>query len=636
MTRKSGRPRRRSVTGAPAGWIHGFAVLWIAGSDCLADAPPAVSTKHLRVSLNPDVPAFAELGVDSLGGGRFLANPEFAPPEAGSGWRVRSRGENTWTYSLEIDGRAQDLWQVEIRARAIALRSRYADGFPAADFELWFDQKANHATLLALPRDSRGDMSLPAVLHLPDQGSLRITGNGRGLEFDSRRRQPREPANHVRVGFPAATAENAEIEYVLETAAIHPDLARLAGDPLYDGFRRNFLNIFQWQPRLRTLANNSSSDVCGFVLYEYAEAAARAPELAPGLRAMDLIRLSVDRVLDGGLTYGQPGYKPTAEFPEAAPWSGPHESLDHAPSVLWSACRDVEATGDRDWAARRYPQLVALAERMLTRDRDGDGLIEYEASGNSGSSPGKARARPANWWDTINFGHEDAYSNAIAYRALRMMSALSASLGNTADAGRFASAAGALKNSYTEQLFNPESGLIAGWKSADGKLHDYAFTFVNGMAVCVGLLEGDDAEKLMRALVKRMEAVGYDRFDLGLPGNLVPVRKEDYVDHEPRFGGGRVADGSDGFQTYINGGATACHSYWTIRALYQVGMTDEARRILHPLLGSFGDGLFQGVDERGKSRDWKDWSGRANGYEGFLVDGYLALLAVEDDLVRGR
>ena len=35
------------------------------------------------------------------------------------------------------------------------------------------------------------------------------------------------------------------------------------------------------------------------------------------------------------------------------------------------------------------------------------------------------------------------------------------------------------------------------------------------------------------------------------------------------------------------------------------------------------------------SRDWRKWDGECNGYEGYLSDGYLALLAVEDDLKAG-
>ena len=53
------------------------------------------------------------------------------------------------------------------------------------------------------------------------------------------------------------------------------------------------------------------------------------------------------------------------------------------------------------------------------------------------------------------------------------------------------------------------------------------------------------------------------------------------------------------------------------------------------MLGSFAAGSFQGVEGNGKSRDWKIWRGEANGYEVYLVDGFLALIAVEDDIAAG-
>ena len=49
---------------------------------------------------------------------------------------------------------------------------------------------------------------------------------------------------------------------------------------------------------------------------------------------------------------------------------------------------------------------------MLATDTNGDGLVKYAVSGNSGSWPPQIKYRPANWWDTIGFGHEDAYANA--------------------------------------------------------------------------------------------------------------------------------------------------------------------------------------------------------------------------------
>lgn len=611
-------------------WASVAAVSWtgLAGVGHAASGASA----QLEFSLATNTPAFAVLRVDSLGQGRLGSNAVVMRESSPGCWRLEQAGKARWMYFAATNSRAGALWTVDFAGDRLTLRSRYVKDAPVAPFELQFDQKLNHATLLGYQLPNEPAIKLPAVLHLPDQGSLRITGDGLPLRFESRRRQRESPANFVRVSFPAAAEAQPSVEYVLTVAAIYPALPGLAGNPRYDGFRRNFLNIFQWHPRLRTLANNSSSDVCGFVLYQYTEVAARAPELVPGLTALDLVRLSVERVLDGGLTYGQVGYKATAEYLEAAAWQGPYESLDHAPSILWSAARYALVTKDDEWANQRYPQLRALAERMLARDRNGNGLIEYEASGNSGSWPGKNKMRPANWWDTIGFGHEDAYANTIAYRALRLMAELAESLRHETDAAKFTAAADKLKASYAQELFNPASGLIAGWKSADGQLHDYDFTFPTGLAVSLGLVEGEAARTLMQALWARFKTKGYDRFDLGLPGNLTPVRKADYIDHEPRFGGGAREDGSDNFQVYINGGATACHAYWTIKAFYKVGMVKEARAVLYPMLASYERGDFQGRDAGGGSRDWKNWRGEGNGYEGFLVDGYLALLAVEDDL----
>jgi hypothetical protein len=61
--------------------------------------------------------------------------------------------------------------------------------------------------------------------------------------------------------------------------------------------------------------------------------------------------------------------------------------------------------------------------------------------------------------------------------------------------------------------------------------------------------------------------------------------------------------------------------------LYDLGRRAEADAILFPMLKSFEDGGFQGRGPDGMTYDWKDWNGGPHGYEGLLVDGYLALLA---------
>lgn len=122
----------------------------------------------------------------------------------------------------------------------------------------------------------------------------------------------------------------------------------------------------------------------------------------------------------------------------------------------------------------------------------------------------------------------------------------------------------------------------------------------------------------------------YRDFSLGLPGNLVPIHRADYVDLDPRRGGPRKEDGSDGFEKYEDGGATACFAYFTVAALYHLGDKEGGDRILMPMLDSFARQGFSGRAPNGDTHDWRDWRGGANGYEGFRVDNYYALLAVLD------
>jgi hypothetical protein len=99
------------------------------------------------------------------------------------------------------------------------------------------------------------------------------------------------------------------------------------------------------------------------------------------------------------------------------------------------------------------------------------------------------------------------------------------------------------------------------------------------------------------------------------------------VDLNPRYGGPSKEDGSDGFQIFENGGASACYAYYTIDALRKLGRQQEADEIFYPILKGFTDGGFQGRGPNGMTYDSTDWKGNPHGYEGLLVDNYLTLLA---------
>jgi hypothetical protein len=586
---------------------------------------PLHRSDFLAVELARHAPAFSVFAVDSLGRGQLDRNPALPATERPAGIELDGQ-----TY--KIAGRP--VWRVEWTERGLTLGSDYAAGVEAPAFTLTFDQKANHATLLGVMRPGDSRMALPCVLHLPDMGTLRVTGPG-ALEYDASRRA--QPA-FVRIAFPPATAERRHITYRLEVTSIYPELPDIERDPRYDGFRRDWLNIFQVNPRVGMLANNAASDPCAFTLFLYSDLAAQTPPLADGLKANDLVRMTLDRYLAGAKGYGQVGYTDPELGPGHLVWRTPWTTTDTLPSFLIAAGNYVTSSGDLTWARDNYDGLAAWAGDMFAADKDGNGLIEYPGTGNFGDRPRRER-RPANWWDTINFGHEDAFSNALAYRAATLFADLAGRLGHADDAGHFAAKAAKLRAAYAPAFLDPATGVLAGWRSADGRLHDYWFTFVQGMAVTFGLLDDKTANAVMDRLLAKMAEVGYADFSLGLPGNLVPVKKGDYV-HENNppeaTGEPRLDDGSDGFQFYENGGATGCWAYYTVKALYRLGRVEDARRIFDPMLAGYARGEFQGFCADGRSRDWRDWRGGCHGYEGLLVDNYHALLAVLDDVRAKR
>ena len=303
--------------------------------------------------------------------------------------------------------------------------------------------------------------------------------------------------------------------------------------------------------------------------------------------------------------------------------------LDTFPSLLIAASDYVRGSNDDAWLEQHYAGINAWATKLLTTDKDGDGLFEFSASGNSGSW-GKWRSQhPANWWDSIGFGNKDAYSNALAYHGLLGMAELARRANNADDAALYASRAAKLKSIYYQTFYDPATGVLAGWKSLDGKLHDDYFTFVNGAAITYGLIPPEQANRIMDRLFAKMQEVGYTEFQYGLPGNLIPVPAEDFLDPRQVWGGG----GSWGFQWYENGGATADMVYYTLEALYKLGRRQQADAILFPMLRSYDQGVFQGnstylIDGRTRTYDWRRWDGEPCGYEGLLTDGYMALLAV--------
>jgi glycogen debranching enzyme len=310
-------------------------------------------------------------------------------------------------------------------------------------------------------------------------------------------------------------------------------------------------------------------------------------------------------------------------------WDSIYNSLDAFPSIVISSCNYIIGSKDIKWAEENYVTIKGWLDEQMKRDVDKDGLVSYELSGNSGSW---GKYRPSNWWDTIGFGHDDAYSNALTFDALNLFVTVSKMLGKNEAAINYQQLADNLNKTYFKTFYNQKTGVIAGWRSQDGNLHDYYFMFVNAIAIYYDLVPKDKQKEIMQTLWFKMKEVGLTNFKYGLPGNLISVRYEDYFDHRHQFGGGQKQDGTDAFQIYENGGLSANYVYYILKAFQKTGLKEYADKIIDDMLVSFELGDFQGSCADEKTKDWKDWNGNCWGYEGLLCDGYLTFLAMNPSL----
>ena len=572
-----------------------------------------------KLELAATAPQLLFFSTDNLGQGQLSTSPVLKQQIANSVAYTSSIKKNKISYYTG-DHKATPAWEISCDKKSFTIQTAWKEGAPIAMFDLSFAQRLNHCTVLgAMPGQQQ--VQFPCVLHFPGMGTFRVHCNQPGVTmgYDAYRfHGPNEKGEpYIRLSLPGASAGEPRITYQFESVAIFPDLPGIRQDARFDGFRKNFINIFQLNPRIQTLANNSASDACAFTMYLYAEMARKTPPLTPQLTAMELVRASLEQYLGGMKAYGQVGYK------GGYGWQSEYDSSDSAPSLIMSACYYIIDTKNLAWAGKHYEAIKAWAITMIDTDRNKDGLIEYGYSGNAGSWTGTFK-RPANWWDTIGFGHDDAYSNILAHRAITLLATVAAQLNNKKDSAFFTAFASKLKAAFYPAFYNEATGVLAGWRSKDGQLHDYYFLFVNSMAITYDLVDASTGRKLMQALLQKMKEVNYNRFDLGLPGNLIPVTDADYTHHDARWG-------YQHFQVYENGGATGCYAYFTIHALFKLGMRQEAEAILFPMMESYTHNGFQGqCADSQMTRDWKTWNGECWGYEGFLVDNYLPFLAVFD------
>ena len=499
----------------------------------------------------------------------------------------------------------------------IELRERAERDLHAREYEPWrFMWNAEEALTgtLAVPAGDTGRtglVGLPALWSAPGHGTMLIEQQGGSpafLQVDSVRDQLFGMSGimlgpeHDEYGLVTIRRGERHAMLSLRTHELLPGLREgVNREQIPAGLRRNWSTALTFRPELGGFSNNCMSAICLMCEDDKVDMCAHTASDARAPSAMDMARYTIRLGMQGG-----PGYGEIRDM-----------YMDTDPSLLSAAGRIHQAQPDRQWLKQMKPWIQNAAQRIIDHI-DEQGMYRCtRLSGNSGSGRWSSNA-----WDVVSFGHQDGYSNAMAYRALRNSAALMHDAGDPAFAGRCTDAADALKGAYRSCLFNPETGWLGGWRSRDGQLHDYGFTFINGMAICFGLVEGDDARHMLERLEAQRLACGFDDFHHGLPANYLPIRNCDV----PAEQQGRRADGLDMFGIYINGCVTPVRLEYYLGALSTYGFTETADRICDHLEESLADNRIVGAIHTGT--EVFTWQGAPCGYEGVLGCEFRVMLAI--------
>jgi hypothetical protein len=594
------------------------------------------SSPALTVGFSLVRPMVTHLGWDAEGEGRGARNlvcarvgnwmsaeasPVSGPLLRGLRWDLDPR---QWGGAVEVAGNRiiyRDLHvdgsvSIDATFEALAdglrleLRQRVSDpvhALEAATWALFWRAAASATSTWAMPvrePGRTGECALPALFMSPGYGTLNLAaaaGQPRLITESSAEAGVGSAtillgAERLPTGDNLLAAGASEAELELRVGALPPDGPGDMAMPR--GLRRYYASGLGFRSEFGGFSNNAYSCNCHLSQSMASDIACTTARPQIGPDPAELARSTIALAFQGG-----PGYGDNRELYQ-----------DSDPALLNSAGLVHKVRPDIDWLRANWPYIRRAVYRVLG-SLDGAGLQRCERlSGNSGT-----KAWSSNGWDVISFGHYDAYSNAQAYRALRCSAAMARDAGDIDAAGNCRDAADGLKAAYLPCFFNAQTGLIAGWRSRDGELHDYIFPWINGLAVCYGLVDGQQAREIIERVEAARVAKGQLTFHLGVAANLEPVP---YSDHAMA---GLRADGRDLYGVYINGCLTPCLATWYLRALDIVGLDHVADQACRELCEGFDEDRFMGGV--GAGNEFYTWEGLATGYEGALVGVPHALLA---------
>lgn len=403
---------------------------------------------------------------------------------------------------------------------------------------------------------------------------------------------------------------------------------------IWEKMRRSYIN--QWQPcgtwagakKEMVLSNNVLSDPASVTLSQYADPMLFVQKPVEGIDMSVLLRHSLEYYLDNEVSADG----------HVNAFGKMHDMyVSTGASLLISAWDYWTISNDKPWLGKRIQKLHLVADYLLRRDIDNDGLIESIGSGNAGSlrDPDGADV----WFEFMNFGFKNTWTNLLSYRAFLCLAEMLGEMEEHDGAVYYREKAEILRQSFEKQFYSKANGWFVSWISLDGKVHDYCHTFINGMAVAYGIVPPDKGRIILGKVVAKSKTLGFTNWHLGVPANLLPARKEDLVG--PRIGMNGKPVRNDFYwpdnlteeasfgNRYPNGTIHPALVWHYLLGLQVAELHEEADRIMEAMLGSAQEGLFQnGIVNVGYGGAEHFYSnGKTCGYEGYLPESFNFLMA---------
>lgn len=612
----------------------------------------------LSVGFSLNRPMLLHLGWDELGQGRadlnrLLVTRTFMGPAGRivllgglTGPVLRTldfdAGSHLWTGRIEVNGNevsylglhaTNDLqldvkFKVEADRIKIDVQETCRKTFHAVEYETWrlaWDARSSPTGVSAVPslRTGRnGHVPLPAFLAGEGSGCLSVRRVDRGsdprdsthLQVESYRESEALTCGIVLVeraadGFGVLVPEGTrQAAFELAVTNLQPRRKTSQNlEPFSAGIRRSWATMFScYRPEYRGFSNNCISVNCHLGQWSQLEVLTHTEQPADGPDLAGMHRFTIEKaLLDGG------GYGYWREY-----------YMDSDPALLCAAGTSHRISPSKEWLRRVRPGLVEIFERMAAMSGENGLLVNKSLSGNTGEF-----TRSTNGIDTVCFGYLDAYSNAWAYRALRNVAPLFADLGDRGLAERASGIADKMRQSYGPTFINPETGWVAGWRSRDGKLHDYGYICINGIAIAFGLLDDQVARKALIGLENLRRTVCPVSPQLGLPVNLIPHAFEDHYFPE------HIRGSQPTYELFTDGAVSSNLLEYYLRALSEYGFKKEARLLADEFDKGYADGIFSGGV--GSGNEMRSWEGLPSGYEGTLSynHGLIYAVAVEKGFI---